>query len=140
MHVGLTLRKNFAISYLSFILREPTLKAEYLTLMTLSPELNKTLAKALRRPISSSSTSRGSHTAWADHVPLIPLTLLCTLLCMTLCTFGGLPTSTAHVEAVKCLISLSTGFVSVLLSTKAHFGKRSHNEQKIVKPHRCWTH
>lgn len=92
MHVGLNLCKYFAISYLSFTLRESTLKVEYLTPMTLSPESNESLAKALGRPIFSSSTSRASHTAWADHGPIVPLTFLSPF---TFGMSGGLPTSTA---------------------------------------------
>jgi len=41
MHVGLTLCKNFAISYLSFTIRESTREVECLIPTTLSPKLNE---------------------------------------------------------------------------------------------------
>lgn len=60
--------------------------------MTLSPELNKSLTKTLGKPVSSSRTSRASHTALADHSPNIPLTFL---FLFNFLYIRGLPTSKA---------------------------------------------
>lgn len=85
-------RDNSVQKLLPQLYPQRTLKVQYLTPMTLSPELNKSLAKALGKPISSSRTSRASCTAWVDHGLNISLTFL---FMITLLYIRGLPTSTA---------------------------------------------